>query len=838
MVIFSSKDMPQAEAGIALLQLFHAVNSLWPGQAGLLATKEGQAAAFPAFDLAVVLLEQAARLNRPSKGQRINPLATAAVKTAVDAAALLVRQLSNRMHHSRQSMRSSLEEEQHETFEQQLVDKPAVLHILLLLAGMQLQRLTSSSSSTSSCSHSTSTDGAGANAVQQYHKQLLPSFRGLSEDLWQESFRGESATAAEGQQLHLMSVLGVLQAALRRLEARCESDGSDSVALPDDPRDFISCSLLPRLMSALTHTVQQQWQAGSFELAAAAVEAVQEASKSLSLLADSCRGSCEDCTADRITAAAGPVMHLAYEQQQLMPGLLEDLVGCMELLAYQASAPSAVVCNTGGIQDCGNCSSHVTDTTNHPSSRTDSSAERDSLQAKLLGCLLLAAGRASDTAFGDLPGTAGAAECSTNIASPHKQVTAARVVECSLRTVAHAAAGGVDSELISGIAALLDGGLCTLGLPTKLPSPAAYWQINRPEEQCHEKSKRFPVQQTTAASAGQSSVEASDLFTDAAHKGLFSLLVSSLKLAQPADDICVLDKVESIVSVLMNDAVKTSQQAAKGAPPMSLSQVQAAPWLVVMARCMILEAEALKRSDVLSSTPHTSVDEAASKAEEIATAFCSNAVALLETIKLLESVQRVCDCFGLFEAAACCAQVAPAAAAGLQQELTVFWQSLEEQLLPELKLAVEIARCTAAPRNESEALQQQLSNSLIVSELLGQLQTADTAIAQHNILSNSFIAQLPLKLKTAAQQLCVLLPLPLCCNNPDCSNMSMQSELQLVGGKSCVCAQCEVARYCGRECQAAHWQAHKRVCKMIKKSSLATATASTAAVVRDHPGDS
>lgn len=41
-----------------------------------------------------------------------------------------------------------------------------------------------------------------------------------------------------------------------------------------------------------------------------------------------------------------------------------------------------------------------------------------------------------------------------------------------------------------------------------------------------------------------------------------------------------------------------------------------------------------------------------------------------------------------------------------------------------------------------------------------------------------------------------------CYNNPECSNMSGLSELQLVGGRSCVCASCGHVgpRYCSKEC--------------------------------------
>jgi hypothetical protein len=54
-----------------------------------------------------------------------------------------------------------------------------------------------------------------------------------------------------------------------------------------------------------------------------------------------------------------------------------------------------------------------------------------------------------------------------------------------------------------------------------------------------------------------------------------------------------------------------------------------------------------------------------------------------------------------------------------------------------------------------------------------------------------------------------------CCNNPRCCNTSGLSEKAVVTGKGCLCAGCEVARYCSKSCQAAHWGGtlgHKPVC--------------------------
>jgi hypothetical protein len=69
------------------------------------------------------------------------------------------------------------------------------------------------------------------------------------------------------------------------------------------------------------------------------------------------------------------------------------------------------------------------------------------------------------------------------------------------------------------------------------------------------------------------------------------------------------------------------------------------------------------------------------------------------------------------------------------------------------------------------------------------------------------------------------IPVPHFCNNPACGNISGPTEVQLVSGRSCVCAGCRMGRYCGRDCQRAAWKQHKPVCK-----ALAAAVATRAAV--------
>jgi hypothetical protein len=72
-------------------------------------------------------------------------------------------------------------------------------------------------------------------------------------------------------------------------------------------------------------------------------------------------------------------------------------------------------------------------------------------------------------------------------------------------------------------------------------------------------------------------------------------------------------------------------------------------------------------------------------------------------------------------------------------------------------------------------------------------QTAGQPWVDDDALATIVAAALP----SIAQQmvvfghaLCTQVPLPYCCNNPGCTELRGASELQLVGGKGCVCARC------------------------------------------------
>ena len=68
------------------------------------------------------------------------------------------------------------------------------------------------------------------------------------------------------------------------------------------------------------------------------------------------------------------------------------------------------------------------------------------------------------------------------------------------------------------------------------------------------------------------------------------------------------------------------------------------------------------------------------------------------------------------------------------------------------------------------------------------------------------------------------------CSNPQCNQPSSESR------ELSECASCRTVRYCGRDCQLAHWPDHKAICKE-KKKELAARAEALAQLARGLNGD-
>jgi hypothetical protein len=115
---------------------------------------------------------------------------------------------------------------------------------------------------------------------------------------------------------------------------------------------------------------------------------------------------------------------------------------------------------------------------------------------------------------------------------------------------------------------------------------------------------------------------------------------------------------------------------------------------------------------------------------------------------------------------------------------------------------------------QPQDMQQQLSPAAeALPHLITNLQAANpSADGVDAVVAFLQAAQLQL---LAADRVLASFGIPHACNNPACSSLDGPSEAQLVGGRSCTCAGCLTARYCGRACQRATWRQHKPVCKVL-----------------------
>ena len=98
---------------------------------------------------------------------------------------------------------------------------------------------------------------------------------------------------------------------------------------------------------------------------------------------------------------------------------------------------------------------------------------------------------------------------------------------------------------------------------------------------------------------------------------------------------------------------------------------------------------------------------------------------------------------------------------------------------------------------------------------------------QHVCMCMYVLAGLVQQLQETGRML-TSIAVPHFCNNPACANLSGPTEVQLVSGRSCVCAGCTAARYCGRACQRAAWKQHKPVCEALAAAAAAADDASAA----------
>jgi hypothetical protein len=148
------------------------------------------------------------------------------------------------------------------------------------------------------------------------------------------------------------------------------------------------------------------------------------------------------------------------------------------------------------------------------------------------------------------------------------------------------------------------------------------------------------------------------------------------------------------------------------------------------------------------------------------------------------------------------------AAAGTVQQLNA--QGYQPQNLQE-----QLAQATGALGN--------LLNDLRLVSFTG---GNDDALDSFGNAASAVLKDVQQQLQAAGRMLACF-AIPYACNNPACGNVGGAAEAQLVGGRSCICAGCRTARYCGKACQRAAWRLHKPVCKALAVAAAVTAASAT-----------
>jgi hypothetical protein len=166
------------------------------------------------------------------------------------------------------------------------------------------------------------------------------------------------------------------------------------------------------------------------------------------------------------------------------------------------------------------------------------------------------------------------------------------------------------------------------------------------------------------------------------------------------------------------------------------------------------------------------------------------------------------------------ARVSDSLAETPQMDGTVQEYSLAERILPPVQQWLQASSTQeqlVAAGCSPQALPQQLQQVVTAVQVVG------------GSASSTQFEEATQQLRAAGSALCSF-AVPCLCNNPCCSNLSGLTELGLVSGRSCICAGCQVARYCGRACQRAAWKQHKLMCAALAvAASGATAAGGPAA---------
>ena len=252
------------------------------------------------------------------------------------------------------------------------------------------------------------------------------------------------------------------------------------------------------------------------------------------------------------------------------------------------------------------------------------------------------------------------------------------------------------------------------------------------------------------------------------------------------------------VRLLQGDVVTAGAQAAAQAPapehgqftPPAAEQepeVQYLPSLAIFGRCCLVWAEQLQQQapDVLLLVSMTAAQHQQRQQGKVHVVY---------------SAARVCIPWAAQDKAA-----ATAPSCGLEELVATL-----SSWVGAIRSPAAHAALAAAAGGDLQQFRQQLEA----------LSAAQHTVRQEGVTDAS-LAALVQQLQASGMMLSSI-AVPHFCNNPACVNISGPTEVQLVSGRSCICAGCRTARYCGQGCQRQAWKQHRPVCKALAAAAAAS----------------
>jgi hypothetical protein len=279
------------------------------------------------------------------------------------------------------------------------------------------------------------------------------------------------------------------------------------------------------------------------------------------------------------------------------------------------------------------------------------------------------------------------------------------------------------------------------------------------------------AQQTAAAAA----VRQACVTTDAVDVGLQLMRLALAPIQQVGD----------ATPVAVNSTGCSSSSRAASSAPADLGRLG----LVLTARGMLLEAALVQSAGGYEVV----MQEAAAMYAAMAPAASASGAATTSSSGSLDVVVQF-DLEGsqAWSQGVSCFLQQPAielpGAAGSEQTCAAAKQQLlqlQGRMQKELNAALELLN---GATNSSS------SGSSLPARALSAADVTDGTSVEHSRLQLlvAAAASIMQHRKALAEALCAQFPLTCCCNNPGCTELRGASELQLVGGKGCVCARCRL----------------------------------------------